>query len=46
MEEKKMTNEDIAKEIVKALVNTKKTLEDLHEDDDDYDKLSLLKKNQ
>lgn len=44
MEEKKMTNEDIAKEIVKALVNTKKTLEDLHEDDDDYDKLSLLKK--
>lgn len=31
-------------EIVKALVNTKKTLENLHEDDDDYDKLSLLKK--
>lgn len=40
----KLTDEEIAEEIINALKNTKKTLEDLREEDDDYDKLSLLKK--
>ena len=42
--EKKLTDEEIAKEIVKALEDTKKSLEDLNEENDDYDKLSLVKK--
>jgi hypothetical protein len=39
-EEKKLTDE----EIVKALENTKNTLQDLTEEDDDYEKLLLVKK--
>ena len=40
MNEKKLTDE----EILKALENTRITLDDLKEDDDDYEKLLLVKK--
>ena len=40
MNEKKLTDE----EIVKALENTRITLDELKEDDDDYEKLLLIKK--